>query len=57
VTPVCEITRGEQVIKIGENDGCGPVLQKLYEKVQAIQYGELPDLYNWCWEVPNQRVD
>lgn len=51
VTPVCEIVRGSAVIKIGSETGCGPVLQKLYETVQGIQYGELPDTHGWCCEV------
>jgi branched-chain amino acid aminotransferase len=51
VTPVCEIVRGATVIRIGSETGCGPVLQKLYETVQGIQYGELPDTHNWCVEV------
>jgi branched-chain amino acid aminotransferase len=51
VTPVCEITRGSHVFKISDPDGCGPVLQKLYETVQGIQYGELPDTHGWCCEV------
>ena len=48
VTPVCEITRGDKVIKIGDPEGYGPVLQKLYNTVQGIQYGELPDTHDWC---------
>jgi len=51
VTPVSEIVRGNTVIKIGSGAGCGPVLQKLYETVQGIQYGELPDTHGWCCEV------
>ncbi len=51
VTPVCEIVRGSTVIKVGSETGCGPVLQKLYETVQGIQYGELPDRHGWCVEV------
>jgi branched-chain amino acid aminotransferase len=51
VTPVCEIRRGETVLRIGSDTGCGPVLQKLYERVQSIQYGEVPDQHGWCWEV------
>lgn len=50
VTPICEITRGNKVIKIGDSDGCGPVLQKLYDMVQGIQYGLLPDTHDWCVE-------
>jgi len=51
VTPVCEIRRGDTVIRVGSETGCGPVLQKLYETVQGIQYGELPDTHGWCVEV------
>ncbi len=51
VTPVCEVRRGEQVIRVGSETGCGPVLQQLYEIVQGIQYGERPDTHGWCWEI------
>lgn len=51
VTPVWEITRGDRVIKISDPDTCGPTLQKLYDKVQGIQYGVLPDEHKWCFEV------
>jgi branched-chain amino acid aminotransferase len=51
VTPVCEIKRGDTVIRVGSETGCGPVLQKLYEIVQGIQYGELPDQHGWCWDI------
>jgi branched-chain amino acid aminotransferase len=51
VTPVCEITRGAKVIRISDPDVCGPVLQKLYDTVQGIQYGELPDTHGWCVEM------
>ncbi len=48
LTPVCSITRGERVIRIGPEQGCGAVFQSLYERVQAIQYSEAPDRYGWC---------
>jgi branched-chain amino acid aminotransferase len=51
VTPVWEITRGEEVIKISEPDTVGEHLQKLYDTVQGIQYGVLPDVHGWCHEV------
>lgn len=51
ITPVCEVRRGDTVIRIGSETGCGPVLQKLYGIVQGIQYGELPDTHGWCWEI------
>ncbi len=51
VTPVSQITRGSQVIRIGSEDGCGPVLEKLYKEVQAVQYGEKDDKHGWCVKV------
>lgn len=47
VTPVNEITRGDTTIRVGPATGCGPVLQQLFERVQGIQYGEMPDIHNW----------
>ncbi len=51
VTPVYEITHGETVITIGSPDTCGPVVQKLFDAVQRIQYAEKPDFHGWCVEV------
>ena len=51
VTPVWEITRGSEVIKISDPDTVGPTLQKLYDTVRGIQYGELPDTHGWCYEL------
>ena len=52
LTPVNEIVRGERKITIdGTKNGCGPVLQKLYDRVTAIQYGEEEDKFGWTYEV------
>ena len=51
VTPVWEITRGDDVIVISDKDAVGEHLQKLYETVQGIQYGVLEDVHGWCHEV------
>ena len=51
ITPVWEITRGEDVIKISDKDTVGEHLQKLYDTVQGIQYGLLEDVHGWCHEV------
>jgi branched-chain amino acid aminotransferase len=51
VTPVWEITRGSDVIRISDEHAVGPHLQKLYETVQGIQYGDLEDVHGWCHEV------
>ena len=47
MTPVYEITRGSEVIRISDPDKPGPTLQKLYDTVQGIQYGRLPDTHGW----------
>jgi branched-chain amino acid aminotransferase len=51
VTPVWEITRGDDVIRISDENTVGPHLQKLYDTVQGIQYGVLEDKHGWCREV------
>ncbi len=51
ITPVWEITRGKEVIKISKNDVIHPILQKLYDTVQGIQYGTIKDKHGWCHEV------
>lgn len=51
ITPVNEIVRGEQVIKVGPRDGCGPILQKLYDHYTAIQWGEAEDPFGWQVEI------
>ena len=48
VTPVYEIVRGSTVIHVGSPDRCGPVVQKLFDAVQDIQYGRRPDTHGWC---------
>lgn len=49
ITPVRRIVRGNQTYQYGE--GCGPVLQKLYDAFRAIQYGERPDPFGWLVKV------
>ncbi len=52
ITPVNEIVRGDTVIQVGPRQGCGPLLQKLYERVTAIQCGEADDQHGWMQEIP-----
>ena len=52
VTPVNSITRAGKEHRTGPETGCGPVLEKLYHAVQAIQYGEAEDVHGW-----NEFVD
>ena len=51
ITPVWEITRGKDVIKVSDPDVVHPTLQKLYDRVQGIQYGLVKDTHKWCFEV------
>lgn len=52
ITPVNRILRGKQELTIGVHDGCGPVLQQLYQTVRGIQVGDLPDPHHWGRVVP-----
>ena len=51
ITPVNEIVRGDQVIKVGPREGCGPILQNLYNHYTAIQWGIEPDPFGWLVEI------
>ena len=48
VTPVWQIVRGNETLTLGDPEKAGPVITDLFEKVQGIQYGELPDTHGWC---------
>lgn len=50
ITPVNRIVRGDAVIEVGPREGCGPVLERLYNKVRGVQVGELPDPHGWTVE-------
>lgn len=47
ITPVNEIVRGDQIIRVGPREGCGPVFEKIYNRYRAIQVGEVADPYGW----------
>ena len=51
VTPVWEITRGTDVIKISDPGAAGETLTALFNAVQDIQYGRAPDTHGWCREI------
>ena len=51
VTPVSEVVRGDTSFKFGDGESCGECTMKLYKAVQDIQYGEAPDIHNWCVEI------
>jgi branched-chain amino acid aminotransferase len=52
LTPVNKVTYGDKVISIGNyDDKPGPTLQKLYDRVRALQNGEEEDKFGWMVEV------
>lgn len=51
VTPVCAIHRNDEIIEISDENECGPLMRKLHDAVQDIQFGRAPDTHNWCYEI------
>ncbi|MDR2868670.1 MAG: branched-chain amino acid aminotransferase [Bacteroidales bacterium] len=53
ISPISEIQDRETgiVYRFASGDKVGPWCQKLYERLQGIQYGESPDTWNWCVEI------
>ena len=51
ISAVCELVSPNKSIKIGSGK-VGELTQKLYDHITAIQYGEVPDSYNWTKILP-----
>jgi branched-chain amino acid aminotransferase len=51
ITPIASITRGEKTLHFGSPDRPGKTLQRLYDEIQGIQYGKIPDRYGWMMPV------
>lgn len=51
ITPVNEIVRKGETIKVGPQEGAGPMLQKLYDNYTAIQWGDAEDVFGWLTKV------
>jgi len=52
ITPVTRIVLDDKVIKLGKyQDEVGPTFSKLYQKVRAIQNGEIEDHYGWTFDI------
>jgi branched-chain amino acid aminotransferase len=49
ITPISNIAYRDKIYSYGET--CGPVLQKLYDALTGIQYGELEDTHKWMLDV------
>jgi branched-chain amino acid aminotransferase len=51
ITPIHKIVHENKVYTYGTPDKCGATLQKLYDELTAIQYGEKEDKFNWMIKV------
>ncbi len=51
ITPISSITRGDKTLRFGAEDKPGPTLQRLYDEIQAIQYGKIADRHGWMMPV------
>jgi len=51
ITPISSITRGGKTLRFGSEDKPGKTLQRLYDEIQGIQYGRIPDRFGWMMRV------
>lgn len=51
ITPVYSIQYRERKFTFGEKDQAGATLTKLYQALQGVQYGDLPDTHGWLTAV------
>ena len=49
ITPISSVTIHGKVIEYGHE--CGPVSQKLYDRLTGIQKGELEDTHGWLYTI------
>lgn len=47
ITPIHAIARGDKTLYFGSPDRPGETLQRLYNEIQGIQYGRIPDRHHW----------
>lgn len=50
ITPVYSVTWGSRKFTFGKPDQAGETLTRLYQELQGIQYGEIPDRHGWLVE-------
>jgi len=51
ITPICSILYGETEYTFGSPDKAGETLLRLYNELQGIQYGDIPDRHGWMLRV------
>lgn len=49
ITPIASVTIGDKIYNYGNE--CGPISQKLYDRLLGIQKGEIEDTHNWLFEI------
>ena len=47
ISPVGWIQHNDDMVTIHSGE-IGPMSQKLYDEITAMQYGEKPDPFGWC---------
>ncbi len=50
ITPIASVTYRDKKIRFG-NGEAGPVLTRLYQELQSIQYGEVDDRHGWITRI------
>ncbi len=51
ITPIRSVHYGDRVFTFGDQDRAGPTLTRLYQALQAVQYGESEDHRGWLMEI------
>lgn len=53
ITPIASVTHGSRKICFGQGEA-GPVLTRLYQELQSIQYGDVEDRHAWLTRLKPQ---
>ncbi len=51
ITPIAAVHYRETIFRFGSPEQAGPVLTKLYQQLQGIQYGDIDDRHGWLKKV------
>ncbi len=51
ITPIYSITHGQKTWTFGDKHKAGPIMTRLYEHLQGIQYGTQDDVHGWLVNV------
>lgn len=51
ITPIAAVHYREQIFRFGSPEQAGPVLTRLYQELQGIQYGDIADRHGWLHKV------